>query len=438
MNRDAVLTKYAGSELGIRKFYVFLFFLLGLAWGMPGSWRIAAACPLIALYVWENGILQMKRPMKRSFIIFVIGCALFFLHTSLTNLLELTGDGYIPFHRVYQALGLKELLKLVLRLSGAYVIFRCCQRHSKDGLFFRAFAWGNIVLLILFFVLFKDLIGVGMDERFYLTLNDDGGVMHPNGIAYHFLLFFYVNLLAAYYSEGWVIRVPHWAFCCMAVLIIILTQSRTILLALLLGLALVFFFAWNRALFGALLLGLLCVLVFINDVNLTVFLPERFTVTQAVRDRGAGRTDVWRDYLEYATPRDWLIGRGFFAYSEAVLYQKPLRCKDGAMMARLRKNGLGGLLYTHNLYLGTALLLGIGGLVVYCGLALMVFFRLLAGILSKRSVWIFLPMWCGFLIGGCTELDLGDTNFLLFWAIALSQACVQKGENIGETRDDVF
>ena len=408
--------------------YVGCFFFMGLTWFFPGSKIIqwihnGVLLSLVVFYVIHHNIFQKGTVLINSFICFFIAMTLFFLHSALTNLYELTRLGYIPFHDVYRALGIKSIVRVSLHCVFAYVLFRCCQ-EDRNGLIFRAFAWGTIVLFVFFVVFFLNQFSVG--ERLMLVADDNESIAHPNRLAVMFLLFFYINLLAYSYSRCLWSKLCHGLFCLAAVGAIILTQSRTSLVALLLGLLFGLSFQWRRLLWIFLLTLLMGTMYWVGDIRLSDYLPARFTIAQAVRDKASGRSEVWGDYLKHATLEDWLLGRGYFAHQEAILYQKPLAAADTYLWAKKKTWGL--ILGMHSVYLESVLVFGLFGGILYCCWAFILLKRMVNNVLYGKANWMYLSMWVSFLLWSISESDFLNKSFLFFWAIALSQVCKKDGD----------
>jgi O-antigen ligase len=69
--------------------------------------------------------------------------------------------------------------------------------------------------------------------------------------------------------------------------------------------------------------------VFEKKISDFSFVPERITLSRMMEDQGSGRLDVWKDYLNHASLKDYAMGVGFTEDHRIILYQKPLRVKVG-------------------------------------------------------------------------------------------------------------
>jgi O-antigen ligase len=103
-----------------------------------------------------------------------------------------------------------------------------------------------------------------------------------------------------------------------------LTFSRGAIIALLLGVVYLIYFD-KKLLYGSILILFLAVMwVQIREKDFLNFLPGRFAVNRVIQDKTNGRAEIWIDYFNYAKLKDYLIGVGYNASPQSILYQKPL------------------------------------------------------------------------------------------------------------------
>jgi O-antigen ligase len=358
---------------------------------------------------------------------------LFFLaHLSLTNLNELLRFSYVPFHAVYQSAGLGNAARLSFCISFLYVLFRSFQKNFHHDVLFQAFAWGMNAFIVIVLYYFPTLII--SSSRLYLSVQE-GEIILPNRLAYEMMLCFYLNLLAYLYTRRLFNKIGHILFCGVSFVFIILTMSRTSLAALLMGLMILICVSKKRFVLVALICLLLTIFSYTFDKNLLFFLSERFTVQQALRDRASGRTEVWSDYLEHATVKDWLMGIGYALGVEAILYQKPLKFIESRSLFKQNASVL-KILSTHNMYLQIIFTFGLLGLALTCYFLYNTSKRLLKGVLGGDIWGVYLAIWISFLLRGEFENGFLNKEFCAYTAIIFSQIFKLDGDDVHESRDN--
>ena len=415
---------------GTSKIYAVLFFMIGLTLGMMENLSYIFLSALITFYVLHHTIWGITDDTSRSLSIFFCVCAVVFLHSAIMTLIELSGSGYNPFNSLYHDFGAKNTIKVFMGLIGVYVMFQCFRDRDEGMLFLQSFAWGNIVYLVIILIVFRNFIQYGEGiERLSLANEETGDTLYTNVLAYLFLLFFYANLIAFRFASRYFYKMTHFVFCCVSAMIIVLTQSRTSLFALLLGLIVGVCLSWRRIIITAVIMALFFLFLGILGFSPQSMIPQRFTVSQAVQDKASGRTGIWRDYLDYITLADWVVGRGYITADQSVLYQKPVR--DWPRYAfNSAKSAIDTVYYPHNQYLQIAIHFGLIGLFLYFCFALNVLWRLSKRIFSGHCSFIYLSMFCSCLFHGLAEARFYYPKFafFIFWAIALSKA-FSKDEN---------
>ena len=317
---------------------------------------------------------------------------------------------------------LSGYIKFLGYFWGYYVIFRCVRTSTERSCFFQFFTWGAVSFVLLFAIFFWKNLGSEGGGRWEVFV--DGKLLwDPNALGIFSFLCFYASLLACYYTHEYILKICYLIFCGLFIFIIFMAQSRTPLGAIVFGIAIGLALKWKYYIPLILGLALLIVGLWSADIKVNDIMPRRFTMSQALEDRAAGRTEVWRDYIEYATLSDWLIGRGCVAKEETILYQKPLREMRGLgrLLGRLDWNPAGRIYATHNTYIQIALLLGIGGVVFFALLFFAVTWGLLKGVIRDGICWIYLSMWLSLLIYFIFGDILFTHFFLFFVVVSLSQ-----------------
>ena len=170
-------------------------------------------------------------------------------------------------------------------------------------------------------------------------------------------------------------------------------------------------------------------------MDFSSYLPRRFSVAQALEDKASGRAEVWKDYLEHATLKDRLLGIGYIAGTEAILYQKPLREMVPLVLLKLKVNPAPiKILISHNTFLYHFLTFGIVGLLCYCIFLWRIFVLIWRQLFSERESGVFLALLVSFLAFSCFEADFLGKNFCMIFAVLLAQVFQKDGNDACEAR----
>jgi len=417
--------------------YIILFFMLGFSWMLPLQGRVICFFLLILFYCVDNVVFGEGRVNKLT-IIFGAFLLTILTHLAVTNLYELVRFNYVPFHSVYRNSGIRSTLGLIFNTTWIYIIANILLKYARDGLLIRAFASGfNIFTIILLCHLPSLLVDIH-GTRLSFVLQEDGHPLNPNLLAYTFMLLLYLNFLASFYTDRILVKAYHWLFCAVNVVFIIMTMSRAIFVALLIGLVCLLFFQrklFFTLIFVALLFGFYT-MVFDKDFLSVLPIPERLIdVNRAIEGGGAGRTDVWMDYFTYASLREYLLGVGYGSSAQEILYQKPLRywasSASGIISPMLLR-----ILSPHNTYFEAFLKYGIIGLCIYLYLLCFLGKKIIRRAMSESTVSrIYLAIFVSFVLRGMFE----DSNIisLMFISLLMSHALQPSNVVLDFSRGDV-
>ncbi|MDR1916167.1 MAG: O-antigen ligase family protein [Synergistaceae bacterium] len=426
------------------KIYSALFWMLGFCWLFPFRLRYICFSIIIALFFINSMTVRKQRHLGKKEIVFLVVLLIIITHLSATNIYELARFGYVPFHDVYLTAGMQNLLLLLLNTAWMFVVIDLFIKHHGGGLLIRSLANGanvSVVVLVFIFSSFDLLTSSGR-----LTISFGANYhKHPNVLAFGFVLFFYLNLLASFYKNNKLWKIYYWLFCVADLIVIVTTMSRTSLGALLLGLVLGNLYYFNKKVNIVLFMSLLLILIYIQAFNggviSTLVLPERFTLQKAFDDRASGRIETWEDYLTFAKLKDYLVGVGYGGRDEIVLYQKPLQAR--AAKDKFLFSQVWPILRTHNIYLQALMNFGILGFCIYLCFLYLLFRRIVnygGGANMQKN---YLSMYITFVISGIFQHiyieNLMFISLFLYYIIIKHDAnldCFGKEGNSDEKRTD--
>lgn len=416
-------------------FYTLFFFLLGFFWLWGGGVEWFICFFLIGFYVFDYFILKRCRVVSREFLVFLFVFLIFSIHLFWANIYELARFGYVPFHEIYRMGGVVKLMGFALKSVSLFVAFQCFKQTTSKSVLFEAFTWGAVSFLFCLFLGWSSFLSSEWTGRLSLVFGEGRRALSPNAIAYAMMVCIYINIIAFLRSRHTVNRVVYLAYCVVAFVVILLTGSRTSLASLLIGLFFWFCLKKKRFLYFSFAVFALCLCFFVLNVDFFSYLPRRFSVAQALEDRASGRAEIWKDYLEHATLKDRLLGIGYIAGTEAILYQKPLREMVPLVLLKLKANPAPiKILISHNTFLYHFLTFGIAGLLCYCIFLWRIFVLIWRQFFSEKESGVFLALLVSFLAFSCFEADFLGKNFCMIFAVLLAQVFQKDGNDACEAR----
>jgi O-antigen ligase len=351
------------------------------------------------------------------------------------NLYEVVRFGYTPFHDIY--LGntvFREISKLIWNVAWMYVVSRYLSRYIEEGVLIRSFVGGlnvfAIITTLILILFFPALVVLYLKETRLTLLFADNIIVGPNALGRTLLLSFYLNLLCFSYADKIKIKIYYVFFCIFNVIAIVLTLSRGTIVALLFGVAYLIYSnkkILRLSFFFLLFLGMLCQ---ISTKDFFNFLPRRLTVNQMMKEKTSGRSDIWSDYFHYAKLKDYLVGVGYNATAESILYQKPLRSiyslksRNHAIATETRRLRIW---HIHNIYFYILFVYGVSGIFIYFFFLCLFYNNIKRNLsLSLAIRRIYLSLYVSIIVTLTSEV-VGD---LMFYPVLISCFSIKSIANV--------
>jgi O-antigen ligase len=353
------------------------------------------------------------------------------LNFLINALFELISFSYIPFHSIYSLSETVTSLCRYIIIPLTLLFFLNCFESDQGIYLQQMFTYGAMLSLSIV------VIGVLGGFIVYSPLRFSIFGMHSSIFARNLVGYIYCFLIACRYMRRLLMKIICALCILLAFCFIILALARSALFSLLMGIffASIFIFDRKKVLFCA----IICISLFFilglekKYSSISSFMPTRFTIERMSKDKGSGRLDLWKDYFQYATLRDYLIGRGYNrSLVTSILYQKPLRAYQvipgvnaeffGQEFA-LQKTF--GIAMPHNTYIMVLLGLGIIIFILYLLFLFSILIRIFLSVKKGTTHWFSLAIIITFIVRGVADVELSSkSSFLL--SLALSQIINQK------------
>ncbi len=398
------------------KIYSALFFMMGFMWFMPflGLPSRVLELSLILLYMLSHTYRKSGFRLSSRFRIVFIFSVIWLIHLSLTAFIELARHGYIPArtmvtdfserrvlveHLIYGPFinVVKHIVKALYFMFYQYIFVEILNEGNRWRRFIKMFSLANMLFmpLLITYMHGTEIIHEGRLSPMMPT----GVAIQPNNFAMILTFSFWANVLCIHLERFTVPKIFHAVHCCLCVLFIFLSGSRSSMLGLCVASVFLLLTVWKKYLVPAVLL----LVLFLATTQLTADNPfvKRFSVDRAVDYRN-GRFESWLSYYKYSTPKHWLIGVGSLATTSTIIYKYANHFFIGI---------------PSNTYIYMFLTYGIGGFGCFCVFLLKIFLKLRAKIYHCRGVrdYVHMAMFlscCVWMVSSYAQV-LGSTQSMI-------------------------